>query len=252
MVAAAESEPRARKRLIRRIGLGLFFASVASNAAIAIYALLAPGFGDTEGRILGTSLCVTAAVLLVLACEPALERGLVTPIPLAASVSGGVGFALVIAMLWSGDDTPELLGKLMGTAMTAALAGTLVSLLALARLSARFERVRSAAYGLAGIAAALMTIMLWAETGEGWYPRLLGVLLVGLAALVVTIPVLQRLSRAELALPAPTTRVGFCPGCGERLPPGTGERFTCAACGRAFTVLEGTSAPAARSLAHSA
>lgn len=254
MVDRAESTPRPRRRLIRRVGLGLFFASVACNAAIAIYALVAPGFGDTEGRILGTSLYVTAAVLLVLACEPALERGLVAPIPLAASICGTLGFALLIAILWLGDDPPELMLKLMGTAITAALAGTLVSLLALARLSDRFTRVRTAAYGLAGLAAAMITVMIWAEPAGGPYPRALGVVLVALAALVVTIPVLHRLGRAEPSPAAPPsgTRVAFCPGCGERLPSTADPSFTCDACGRAFTVLTGTTRPAPRSLIPSA
>jgi hypothetical protein len=258
MVDRAESTPLPRRRLIRRIGLGLFFASVACNALIAIYALVAPGFGDTEGRILGTSLYVTAAVLLVLACEPALERGLVAPIPLVASVCGTVGFALLIAILWTGDSPPEALTKLMGTAMTAGIGGMLVSLLALARLSHRFARVRTAAYGLAALAGVMITIMIWAEPGDGPYPRALGVVLVALAALVVTIPVLHRLSRAELAPAAPVggTRVAFCPGCGERLPSTPEPSFTCEACGRAFTVLAGTSPPAVsageRPLAHNA
>lgn len=64
---------------------------------IAIYALVAPGFGETEGRILGTSLYVTAAIVLVLACEPAFERALVAPVPLVASLCGSIGFALAIA-----------------------------------------------------------------------------------------------------------------------------------------------------------
>ena len=246
MVDGAENTPLPRRRRLRRIGLGLFFASVACNAVIAIYALVAPGFGDTEGKILGTSLYVTAAVLLVLACEPALERGLVAPIPVVASVCGTIGFALLIAILWMGDDPPEALVKLMATAMTAGVGGTLVSLLALARLSHRFARVRTGAYGLAGLAGVMMVIMIWAEPGGGPYPRALGVVLVALAALVVTIPVLHRLSRAELAPAAPVSgaRVAFCPGCGERLHSTPGPSFACDACGQAFTVLAGTSGPA--------
>src|SRR5512134_3141553 len=53
----------------RRLGLGTFFVSIVINAALGIYAVLTPDFGPTQGKILGTSLCVTGAVLLALACE---------------------------------------------------------------------------------------------------------------------------------------------------------------------------------------
>lgn len=99
--------------------------------------------------------------------------------------------------------------------------------------------------------------MIWAEPSGGPYPRALGVVLVALAALVVTIPVLHRLSRAEIA-PAATVggaRVAFCPGCGERLQSNPGPSFTCEACGKTFTVLAGTSraaVPPGRPLARNA
>lgn len=249
MSVGADSTLVPQRRRLRRAGLGLFFASVACNAVIAIYALVSPGFGDTEGKILGTSLYVTAAVLLMLACEPALERRLAMPIPLMAAICGTVGFSLLIAMLWLKDDPPATMAKLMGTVMTAAIGGTLVSLLALARLSLRFARVRTAAYALVALASLMTVIMLWTEPESGAYPRALGVVLVALAALVVTIPVLHRLSRAELEPkpPARGARVAFCPGCGVRLPPPPGPTFTCETCGEVFTVLAG--APAHRETA---
>lgn len=238
--------PLARRRRLRRIGLRLFFTSVACNAAIAIYALLAPDFSSTDGKILMTSLYVTAALVLGLACEPALERGLVAPLPLLASALGAIGFALLIAALWAGDEPPPALLDLAGTVMTLALAGTLVSLLALAHLSHRFEVVRTAAYSLTGLAAAMIQPIIWLERSGGIYPRILGVVLVVLAALVVTIPVLHRLGRtvAVPGQPRPTGLiVSFCPGCGARLPAGTDPTFRCPSCGRDFTVLAGTVRP---------
>lgn len=239
---------RLQKRPLRRLGLGLFFLSVASNAVIAIYALLAPGFGETEGRVLGTSLYVTAALLLVLACEPALERRLLGPVPLVASACGAIAFALLIGALWSGDDPPETLLKLAGTALTAGVAGTLASLLVLARLGRRFTFVLVAAFALTAVAGAMIVLGIWIQPSDDIYGRALGAVLVALAALVVTIPVLHRLSRSEAehaeAVGVATTRVvAFCPGCGERLPAGTGSAFTCSACGRAFTILAGTTQP---------
>src|SRR6266508_1536424 len=63
-------------RRVRRFGLATFFLSIAVNAALGIYAVLAPDFGETQEKILGTSLCVTGAAVLALACEPTWERRL--------------------------------------------------------------------------------------------------------------------------------------------------------------------------------
>jgi len=230
---------RSSRRPLRRLGLGLFFVSVACNAAIAIYALLAPGFGDTEGRILGTSLYITAALLFVLACEPALEGRLLGPVPLLSSACGVTAFAMLIATLWIGDP-PETLVKVAGTVLTAAVAGTLASLLVLARLAQRYRPVRAAAFTLTTVAGAMVVVAIWVEPAGSLYGRALGAVLVALAALVVTIPVLHRLSRAEprrAEASAGAQAVAFCPGCGERLPAGAGPLFSCSACGRAFTVL---------------
>lgn len=233
---------RISKRPLRRLGLGLFFVSVACNAVIAIYALLAPGFGDTEGRILGTSLYITAALLLVLACEPALEGRLLGPVPLLASVCGVTAFALLIGALWT-NEPPETLMRAAGSAITAGVGGTLASVVVLARLARRYRPVRVAAFALTAVAGAMIVIGIWVEPAGSLYGRALGAVLVALAALVVTIPVLHRLSRAE-ALRAEATAgaraVAFCPGCGERLPAGAGPLFSCAACGRTFTVLAET------------
>jgi hypothetical protein len=238
------------KRPLRRLGLGLFFVSVACNAVIAIYALLAPGFGDTEGRVLGTSLYITAAILLVLACEPALEGRLLGLVPLVASACGVTAFALLIGTLWAWtDDPPETLVKVAGTAMTFGVAGTLASLLVLARLARRYRPALAAAFALTAVAGTMIVLGIWIEPSSSLYPRALGAVLVALAALVVSIPVLHRLSRTEVERAAVAARAGagaiaFCPGCGSPLAPGTSSAFTCAACGRAFTVLAGTIQPA--------
>ncbi len=243
VLRSCPSEPArvSRSAPLRRLGLGLFFVSVACNAVIAIYALLAPGFGETEGRVLATSLYVTAALLLVLACSPALERRLLWPVPLVASACGVVAFAILIGILWTAEP-PETITKVAGTALTAGVAGTLASLLVLARPARRYRAVPAAAFVLTAVAAAMIVLGLWIEPDADIYGRALGAVLVALAALVVTIPVLHRLSvgeaeHAETPGVAGRREVGFCPGCGEPLPPGATPAFTCPACGRTFTVL---------------
>ena len=235
-----DGTPRPRRELgrsARRVGLGAFFTSVAVNAVLGLYALLAPGFGDTDRKILVTSLCATGTVFLVLACEPAWERQVLGPVPAVSSAFSAAAFAMVIGGIWSGD-TSETVGKLTGTAMTIGVAGTLASLLALTKLSHRYRPALTTALALLVIAAGMIVLAVWIQPSDGWYPRALGAVLVALAALTVTIPVLHRLSLAELvaARAAGADEIAFCPFCGHRVAAAVGARAVCNLCKRRFTV----------------
>ena len=70
----------------KKIALFIFFASVAVNAALGIVALFAGEFGETQGKVLMTSLSISAASVGSLAMLPARERGLLGNVPNAGIV----------------------------------------------------------------------------------------------------------------------------------------------------------------------
>ncbi|MEX2420599.1 MAG: hypothetical protein WD670_02160, partial [Actinomycetota bacterium] len=140
-------ERRPVGRSMRRVGLGVFFASIAVNAALGIYAVLATEFGETQGKILATSLCVTGAVLLALACEPAWERTVLGPIPYLGAAFGALGFGLVIVGIWAEPES-DLIGNTASSVMTVAVAGAAASLLALARAAPPHQWVLVLTLGL--------------------------------------------------------------------------------------------------------
>jgi hypothetical protein len=229
-------ERRSPGRRARRIGVAVFFGSVAVNAALAIYALLAPDFGETQGKILGTSLCVTGAVLLALACEPAWERGLLGFVPPATAVLGAIGFGLAIATIWA-EPSAEIWGNLLLTIFTAAVAGVAASLLALARVAPRHGWLVQATFAVLVLAAVLYGLVPWlGDDVSEWYVRGMGVAMVALAALAVSVPVVHWLDRGELAAAEATDSLRFCPYCGRGLTGEPAEEVACARCGREFTV----------------
>lgn len=233
---AQERRPVGRR--LRRIGLGTFFASIVVNAVLGMYAVLAPGFGDTQGKILLTSLCVTGAVLLALACEPAWERGLLGPVPIAGAVLGVVAFTGAIVGIWSEVES-ETFGQALGSTFTFAIAGAVASLLALARLSRDHGWVFAVTLGLLALGATLVAGMFWLEDEAGDpYLRGTGVVLIALAAFTVTVPVLHWIDRGALA--ASAFRAGvvrFCPYCGKELgSQHPGREIACTRCGRDFRV----------------
>jgi hypothetical protein len=227
---------RAAGRRARRLGIGIFFASVGVNAALGIAAVLTPDFGETQGKVLGTSLAVTGAVVLALSCEPAWERRLLGPLPPAAATVGVIGFAMLVAGLWS--EAGETWGRVTGSVLTAAVAATLACVLAPSRPAPRHAWVFTLTLVLLALGAGLVTGALWSDDVAGWYVRTLASVLIVLAALVVTIPVLHRIDRSAIAAreAAVADVVGFCPFCGSPLHGTTGAALSCSGCGRSFSV----------------
>jgi len=240
-VGSGASRPLSARRPVgrrmRRLGLGIFFVSIAVNAALGIYAVLAPDFGETQGKILGTSLCVTGAVVLALACEPAWERRLLGPVPPVGAVLGGVGFTLAVAGIWAEPES-EIWGKTMGTIFAVAVACAAASLLAPARLAPRHAWIFTVTLALLGLGAAMISLLLWlGDDPADAYLRALGVVMIVLAAFTVTVPVLHWVDRGALAAAeAVTGAVRFCPYCGRELAGVVGVDLRCARCGRDFTI----------------
>ena len=223
---------------VRRLALRVFFASVALNAALAIYALLAGDFGETEGKILFTSLSVTGAVILALACEAARERGRLGPLPRIGAAAGAGGFALLVAGIWT-EPSGNWLGQLAGSLLTVAGAVALLSLLALATLAPRFRWTFTVTAALAALFGSLLVSGIWGEWESEWYWRWFGVVAVALAAFAIVVPALHRLSRRQLAAQPEAegaARISFCPFCGRPVSAPSGIEATCESCGAAFTV----------------
>jgi len=156
-------------RRVRRIGLGVFFAAIAVNAALGIYAVLTPDFGDRQEKLLLTSLCVTGAVLTALCCEPAWERRLLGQVPAAGALLGAAAFAGLIVGLWTETDN-ETLANLLWSTFAIAIACTAGSLVALPRAStgapAAHRRALTVTLGLLAVGAVVAIAAVWIRPSD--------------------------------------------------------------------------------------
>lgn len=225
---------------MRRAALRLFFVSVGLNAALAIYALLAGSFGETEGKILFTSLCVTGAAILAIACEAARERRRLGALPRVGQVAAIAGFVVVVISIWV-EPEQDWVGQTVGTLLVAAFAVALLSVLTLATLAPRFRWTFAATATLTATLTALAISAIWGQWDTEWFWRWFGVVAVALAAFTVVIPVLHRLSRKELpagsAAEAGGTTISFCPSCGNALSARSGVESSCPSCRAVFTIV---------------
>lgn len=207
---------------LRRTAVRVFLASIAVNALLGIWALLADDFGQTQGRVLGTSFLVSAAMLTVLVNGAPMRERVLWPTPFVTIGTGVAAFALFIVLIWADGDA-EFPLKTGFSLLVVAGAGTLAGLLALLDLRAKLEPLRLVTDGLIGLLAITIVFAIWAEVDADWVPRLIGVESVLVAAMTLALPVLSRFSpddgtesRPPLVA-APTRSVRFCPVCGTVL-----------------------------------
>ena len=212
-------------------------ASVAASALMGSYAVLREDFGETETRLLLSTLTVFGASAITLACGLAWERGRLGVVPPLGVALGLVGLVLMLVLIWGDPDTDRpLLVKAVATEVTLALAATHASLVGVVGMGRRASPAVTAALGLNGVLTAMTIVPIWWESvGEAdAYWRVYGSLFVLLVAVTIAIPVLRRLQGAteDEEREGPVAR--FCPVCGAALdPPGAAE---CAACGARFEV----------------
>ncbi len=224
--------------------LRVFVALVTLNAVLAIWALLAGDFGPTQGRILITSLFVTAAMIGLLVNVVPARRGVLWPVPPVSAALVVAAFALYIAFVWM-DRAPEFWIKMASSALTVGVAGSLVGLLGLVPLRPGHHWLRFADDVVVGLLAATLLFLLWSPRGDSEVlGRIMGVEAVLVAALTLVIPVVSHyLPPAGASRGRDTggadTWVRYCPRCGATLDPPAepGSTARCPSCGLRFTVL---------------
>lgn len=191
----------------KRTFLYTLIASISVSALIGIWAILLGNFGWFETRILGTTLTVVGTSILGLACGAFLESPQSKNSPLRFVPVVGIALSLVSAfvglwLIWRASNTsgePESIYKFLFVSIIFAFSFAHLSLLSLAKLSAKFVWALPVAYvSILLLALIVSTLIVFEPRGDGgivW--RIIGVLAVVNAAMTVMIPVFHRLSRAD-------------------------------------------------------
>lgn len=187
-------------RTARRIVFAAIAVSLCATAALAIGILLFGDFGETEGRILGTTMLLAGYGLVALPAGFLLDQSRRQPLAATLLVLAGTGLVLALVGVWSSTGSSTF-GKLVLTVTAFALAAAQTSALAARRREddpALVGALFAVSSGLAIALAIMAAAAAWAEVGDPVYFRILGALAVLDVLLVVLQPVLA-LSRPRLA-----------------------------------------------------
>jgi multisubunit Na+/H+ antiporter MnhG subunit len=221
---------------LMKIGLRVFLALVALNAAVGVAAILGADLDGNGGRVYLTSLVVTGGVMFALACSLGHRVRDLGPAWLLGLAATAIGTITLIVGIWT-DPAGDAIWQVAGTCWVIATAVALATLLGLCALPDRYRWMHLAAYAIGGLLAALAIVAIWSSTTADSYWRLFAILCVLGAALAVTIPVVSRASRRERVIAASANGASrFCPFCGRPHDTALDVATVCPSCDSQFSV----------------
>lgn len=217
--------------------LRLLLVSIAVNATLGVWALLAGDFGRTQGKVLATSFLVSAAMIAVLVNLPAARRRYLWPVPGVAAVVGAAAIVWFIFLMWF-EVEREVAVKLGGSGLVLAAAGSLAGLMALVVPPPRLPRARALHVSLLALLVVLILAVIWTERGGASTGRVVGIVGVLTAAVTLGMPVLARVKELPAKAAEGADAIHFCPRCGSALAESAraGSPAACGSCGARFEV----------------
>ncbi|MBN2310672.1 MAG: hypothetical protein JXR94_16995 [Candidatus Hydrogenedentes bacterium] len=223
---------------LRKVFLRSLIGSLIVSAAMGIYAFLQGRWGQTEARILFTTLSVSFCSMTALASAAAYSRGRKFPLAYGLSIAGVgasiIAFLLFMGGIWSFKDFNESYAKAMAIAGIVSFSLGHASVLGLASLPGRLRRVYWLTLcAIASLAAVSTALILFELEGEIYF-RVLGIIGILDGCGTLTTPILAKLhglSSVQACNPEAADEITlFCPQCGSRKAYPLGD-ITCATCG---------------------
>lgn len=174
-----------------RIYLWSMIGFLTLSALIAIVALLSGEFGNTQAKVLLTTLTISGASICAMACSAFIEkRGLVLVGGFGVATAALAALLLIIA-IWM--DFNDVFGRVAVTALIVAIGFAHVLLLYIPRLAPGYRWSGAAAAVFITLLAAMLVWLLWTDSWDTGPYRLLGVLAVMVVLFTLIVPLCARL-----------------------------------------------------------
>ncbi|MDQ3017093.1 MAG: hypothetical protein M3R25_10310 [Bacteroidota bacterium] len=168
------------------------------SALIGIYIFLVGDFGETEGKILATTLSLGGFSLLGLACAASINKPKLRTFSKAGMIFSVIGLLLTISIIWEILDPDD---TWMTTVMFLILSFSFAHVSLLLLISPKTKGVKivlTATIVCIGIVAVMLIKTTFNEFNDGdFYLRLLGVFAILDALGTITTPILNKISDAK-------------------------------------------------------
>lgn len=221
---------------MRRTALIITLTSIGIWALLAIFALLGGGFGDTQWKILVSSMLVTAGSVVALACAVPLHAGRLGLLPWVGIGASAVGFGMMVLGFWA-EHSWDGAAKTAISLIIGAIAIGAIGLIDGARLRARHHWIAVTAQILVACGGGLVITAIWGEIGNSAFWRMTAIVLVLMAAGTISVPVLHSIAGIPPTEAPGALRVKSCPFCGETVDGPLASQIVCGACEHHFRVL---------------
>jgi hypothetical protein len=189
------------------------------SALIGIYAFLFGNFGETEVKILFTTLLVSYFSVTSLACAAAFEKKKMPVMSMTGLVLGIVGFLMFVPGIWAEWFDSEPYAKAMIILGIFSFSFAQACLLSLATLEHRFHWVLYTALVSIFALALMASGMIVFEVDAEWLFRFSGVIGILDGCATVSIPVLCKIgtNKFEQFSKGPYQNIELrCPRCGQQ------------------------------------
>ncbi|MBN2475877.1 MAG: hypothetical protein JXB62_14795 [Pirellulales bacterium] len=217
---------------LKRVLLYSVIGALALCALLGIYCFLFGQFGETEAKILATTVGVCFYSLTAMACFAVLERRRSAVLAIPGLGTCAAGMLVLLGVVWLEGYKDEVAMKTAAVLAMFAVSFAQASLLSLAQLERKLAWLSWIAYGAIFWLVIQLSVMLVGEIDDEWLVRLAGALgiLDGCASL--TIPILYKLRggpQPAAVEPAYTHVELTCPRCGRqgKLPVGAVKCSEC-------------------------
>ena len=183
---------------IRKLLLKVFIGFLSLTAFIAILSVLTRQFGETQVKILLTTLSITAGSICALSCAGCLEGQGAKGVGVAGLLAAGVAVLLAIGGIWAESKcfprwAVTVYWKTTATAGAAAVALALGCLLRLPNLAARYRWTQTASTALIGLLTLQVILAVWGEINAEGYYRVMAALSILVVLVSLVIPICSRL-----------------------------------------------------------
>ena len=204
-----------------RIALRVLLGSIAVSCLLGIYAVLAGHFGEFEGRVLATSLAISAGSVLAMASFAAWDLPAARVPSRVGVIASLIGLAMVVLGIWT-EPRGDWAWQLAGSLCVLGIAGAHISLLLLARLAPAQNWLRPAAMAVEVMLVVAILSAIWGKHPSDSLFQGLAVLAILGSGLSLATLVFHLVNRVAPP-PGAVAEVCFCPRCGKRLWHPAGE-----------------------------